>query len=290
MSRELYSYTQDFTVDANFQAHINGLYTAIINRGWLQTSDTGQLANPYSGSTPSTGTYAGYYIFKTNDGVGSIFYLRLDLGRSGTRTPLTKIQVGTGTNGAGTLTGNVSTLYTISSAPADPGGISWRALVCGDAGRIGWSRTIDDRSNAWDSWTVGRTVDSGGTPNSNGMEIMCWSGGQGNNGLSHEFLPATGFSSVLEGPMAIVGDSPYRTSNWRLGAKSFFAHPVAIHRAGVQYPSPLAVIWDGGATVPGFMAMGIYRLTSYGTVREYLMIGLRTDATVGGAALGMRVD
>jgi len=100
----------------SFQAMINEIYTQLVTTcGLSQTSDTGQMANPSLATYPTvlgvTGA-TGYYVFKFNDTLQSTapIFLRIDFGDVNViQAPTCWITVGTGSNGAGTITGVVMT-------------------------------------------------------------------------------------------------------------------------------------------------------------------------------------
>lgn len=101
--------------NAAFQAFCTGFKAGIIDVGLVQTSDTGQM-NEATVARASTGnTNQGFHIFRFDDSLQSTnpVFIRVDYG-SGTATATAAVvmQVGTGTNGAGVLTGQVGTQWT----------------------------------------------------------------------------------------------------------------------------------------------------------------------------------
>lgn len=92
--------------------------------GLIQTSDTGQLNISGVSAVGDDGTFAGFRIYSFDDSLQATapIFIRVDFGwgmegmytypRSlRSKTPRIKMTVGTGTNGAGTLTGLISTSY-----------------------------------------------------------------------------------------------------------------------------------------------------------------------------------
>jgi hypothetical protein len=251
MGREYISIRQDFSIQSNFTDYSAGIHNGILNRGWNAVTQTGEI-DPLTVTVPSSNTYAGFKMYSTNDGVGTQFFMRIDYGRSSNNSHhKTKITIGTGNNGSGTLTGNVSHAYELIEAAAAPTNPQ-RSIVAGDAGRFVWVRNID-QVTFWEWIVVARTVDATGAPNSNGMEIFQWGGIIPNP--TGEFVPAPGYSSVLHGYTWIRGPLPLHNGtqgfdtgfvSWRLGLKSFFAHPVNVHQVDSQYPNPYLAIVDPG--------------------------------------------
>lgn len=128
---------------ANFQSWTSLLYTAFVTQlGWVQTSDTGQAANPIA-AVPSS-TYV-YWIFKANDSQASTtpIFVKVELGWSST-SPSIRITVGSGSSGAGVITGSVMGPYIITAgssggvgtdnALANQGGGTYNCYFSGDAG------------------------------------------------------------------------------------------------------------------------------------------------------------
>lgn len=286
MSREVFAITHDYSVQANFTAWAGGTHTAILNRGWLQSTETGEI-DPTTVTVPSSGAYAGFVVYKTNDGVGTQFFLKIKYGRStSTRHPKMEISLGTGTNGSGTLTGNLGGVYDVWAELNDDGGLNHLSLVAGTAGRLVIITDIQQTSPT--SWThiivIARSVDAAGAPNSNGMQMWLF----GNQTLytkgTQEFIPAPGYSSIVDPQTLIVCPWPMQdtaAARWRRGSKIYFAHPVAVHEVDSQYPNPFVVITDNGNSVPALTTAGMYRLTSYGTTRNYYL----TNFQLGGGAL-----
>lgn len=275
MSREYISSTLDYSVQANFTAFINGVHQAILNRGWLQTTDTGQC-DPATVVVPASGAYAGYVNYKTNDGVGDIFYLRLRFGRSGSvRSCKFDVSVGTGTDGAGNLTGNTTGVHTVL-AIGDPGAVAVRTIIAGDAGRL-------VVLNATDGWITGlmqfgfaisRTVDAAGVANARGMEIFTMinnAGVHADNLHYQQFLPAASYSSVIPITTQTRGPVIFVDREWSQGVKTYFSLTQTVSALDSNYPTPFVVNYWGG-THKDFAANGTYRLSTYGTEREYFIM------------------
>jgi hypothetical protein len=107
----------DQSTDAAFQAWVSEYINMLTSVGLVQTSDTGQI-NPATVTRAAVNTSAGYAIFRMNDSMqssASIFF-RFEFGSGSSNTnPRLLMFIGTGTNGAGTLTGGDSaTQYTLS--------------------------------------------------------------------------------------------------------------------------------------------------------------------------------
>jgi len=107
--------------DTNFRLFVATVRAALSGCGLVQTSDTGQL-NPATILRPTTNnTTTGYEIYRFNDsaqGTDPIF-LRVDYGRGGFNSAYeTRWSLGQGTNGAGTLTGQLSSAVGLANMNA----------------------------------------------------------------------------------------------------------------------------------------------------------------------------
>lgn len=100
------AYLADNTVYRQWWDAIRAQLTAV---GLVQTSDTGQLT-PGSHTRPSANNYSGYEIWRFADSLqGTLpIFMKIEPGVGGTQDrPAIRMSVGTGTNGSGTLTGQV---------------------------------------------------------------------------------------------------------------------------------------------------------------------------------------
>jgi hypothetical protein len=131
----------DATTDANFRA-VGSAVAALIPTGgfWTQAGDSGQI-NWSTVTSPGTSSYAGFEIYVSNDSLSSAYpiYMKVEYGcdAQATKGPLLRFSFGTGTNGAGTLTGNVSSTYTTVTSANGTGATTYQSFAAGGAGR--WS-------------------------------------------------------------------------------------------------------------------------------------------------------
>lgn len=90
-----------------FKQWAEALHNALLAIGMVQTADTGQINFASIVTLPTADTNAGYGIYELNDSLSGThpIYLKVNysVGQSSTAEP--GFQFGTGTNGAGTLTG-----------------------------------------------------------------------------------------------------------------------------------------------------------------------------------------
>lgn len=177
MARISFSTAFNNTNNAGFQAWATEIYDNIIAAGLVQTTDTGQLSTPVSASRPANGAYAGYWIFRFNDslqGTAPIF-IKIEPGRGNSGDTLAiRVNIGTGSNGSGTITGAVLTAQRIdnnsfsassvtpypSYVNHDEGFFAFGFKSGGTTGGAGMARLI-----------IARTCDDDTTPNASGYWI-----------------------------------------------------------------------------------------------------------------------
>lgn len=137
MTTNSYSTVWSHTNDAEFRAWGSALSAALAAVGLTQTADSGQI-NWLTVSRPGTNTAAGYEIWRFNDALQATapIYIKVEYGTGGSTTrPQIWITVGTGTNGAGTITGQSSTRSTCmrDSAIDSPNVTPYPTYVCYNA-------------------------------------------------------------------------------------------------------------------------------------------------------------
>jgi hypothetical protein len=109
------------TTDVLYRAHWQTLHDHLIACGWVLTTDTGQV-NLTTCVRPAAGAYTLYEMWKMADALQATapFFLKLEYGLTNTSSgnptngPLLRAQVGTTTNGTGTLGGILSDVFTIA--------------------------------------------------------------------------------------------------------------------------------------------------------------------------------
>lgn len=97
--------------DADFRVWAKALFDALIQVGGgmlTQTTDAGQI-DFATAVRPAVSTRP-FFVLKFEDGLGRPLFLRFEVGTAGIIThPITRLIIGTGTNGAGDLTGALIT-------------------------------------------------------------------------------------------------------------------------------------------------------------------------------------
>lgn len=112
--------------DANFRSWGSYIAARLLAVGLVKTSDTGQIDWTTVTAPASANVYQGYEIWRFADTLQATapVYIKIEFGSSSAAAnPAIRVQFGSGSNGSGTLTGNLSTQY-ISGCTAVAGACS----------------------------------------------------------------------------------------------------------------------------------------------------------------------
>lgn len=171
MTTQSWSTVVDHTSDAAFRTWGLELNTKLGAAGALQTADTGQI-NWSTVVRGSANTAAGYEIWKLPTGN---LYFKIEYGTASTSNPALWVTIGTGSNGSGTLTGQLSTrsgLGMTNGTSLNSTTTNYTSYLCVTNSFVGLAWKCGNSANRGDSpvamFSAGLTVDSTGTPTSVG--------------------------------------------------------------------------------------------------------------------------
>ena len=185
MATRVVSITGTLSNDAEFRAYVAMIHDSFIAFGWVQASDTGQI-DPTTVARPGTAnTDAGYMIWRMNDALQatSPFFCKVFFGvGSTTSTPRLKVEIATGTNGAGTLTGNISTQQTLGGST----GTASNSYFSGSSSRFQLAMWPSN-GQLWRFLSIERDRNSSGVETGDGANILCY----GNIAWVSQFIPKT---------------------------------------------------------------------------------------------------
>lgn len=162
--------------DVAYDAWATEIEDALIAFGWTVASDTGQTDPHSNPARPTAGTFK-YRIYEPADGLqtgATKYYLKFEYGSDGgsIQSPKCAFSVGTGTNGAGTLTGLVigRYLFPLSNIASETVPTFW--YFSGDIDRFTWvaNAVADARHNF--IMTVERTKDATGVNSADGVTLI----------------------------------------------------------------------------------------------------------------------
>lgn len=174
MSTTTFTTVLDHSTDAAFRTWAAELITEFVTAGATQTSDTGQI-NTTTVTRASTNSDAGYAIFRNGD--SSIFW-KLYFGTgSNAAYPRIRIEVATGSNGSGTLTGQgngVITDCSTSSSSITSTTTPYTSYICvtNIAVSFLWKVNAPSSGYSYACVNVCRTVDSAGAVSSIGFSVI----------------------------------------------------------------------------------------------------------------------
>lgn len=161
--------------DAEFRAWGSELSGKLAAVGLVQHTDTGQITWA-TVARPAANTAAGFEIWRFNDALqgAAPIYLKIEYGTLNAATvPNIWLTVGTGTNGAGTLTGTVSdrntTCFTIAPAAGN-----FPSYLCAAPNFVGlcWKSGAAGATGGQAFFAVSRTFDSAGAATADGFFVI----------------------------------------------------------------------------------------------------------------------
>jgi len=124
--------------DADFRTFAQGVHDALVACGMTQTSDTGQITIA-SATRPLANAFAGYEIWRFSDTLQATapIFFKIEYGSGGAADrPSIAITVGTGSTGAGAITGQVTSRAVLLPLTSDSAGVTRALCAQGDSGQI----------------------------------------------------------------------------------------------------------------------------------------------------------
>lgn len=257
----------DVSTNASAKVWIQFIHNALL-ANWVQTADTGQL-DPYTTTWTPAATDAGYCIYKMADAMQAAFplYLRVDYGGASASRPQIKVAVGTGSSGAGVITGTLVNQIVIVSgnnANATP------LYMFGSSGTNYLTLAMfanDADAGFWLS--IERTVDASGAVTDQGV-VVCY-------GVASASDSEYNNNNTLG---LIAGQGPiYRGLNYALAypaSGTNMEKPIGLHSPKSHYTYPAVL----GCAVCDKNAVESYytgSMTVYGGSHTYLHCGPNFD-------------
>lgn len=255
----------NITSDAIFRTTGSALSVAIQAVGLTQTADTGQI-NWTSVTTPGViNTVAGYEIYRFSDSLQSTapVYFRIDYGTSTASASYLglRVTVGTSTNGAGTITGQVSSTCYLSMYNSASARVTY---VSGANNRLSiLHNTFSGENNAL-IFSLERSHNSSGADTGDGVYIL-GSAYYTTGGAFSQYLPL-GTGVTIPPAQAQIYNSIPLTGSGVLGTDTY-TWPVRVWTPQESLPS-LNLIWYISTDITPVTPVSI---TMYdGTARTYL--------------------
>ena len=274
----------DNTSATTFRTWALAIFNTIISGGWVQAADTGQI-NFGTVTVPVTvNTSAGYVILKMNDTLQATTpcFLKLEFGTGASTTyPVLYVSVGTGTDGAGALSGvtsNSNRIQVMSYANS----ATYPCKFSIDTNRLIFSLWVGAAQVCLVS--IERTHDSSGADTSTGIVVFL-------NGLSAGVISYTIIPGVLTYchsywnatlPVGLVTNAwglnvyTYPVRSWGQGETSPSSQVIVYFPQDLtQYNLMPITMWDG-VTRPIYPLGGLNSLScTYGYTST--SVGMRFD-------------
>lgn len=233
MATSIASLIYDGQTTASLRQWVAGLFSNLSAvTGWLQTNDTGQIdITTLPGQGAVTDIVFGYRVYTFTDALTATnpVYVKIEYGTGsapGFSLPAIWTTVGTGTNGAGTLTGQVSQRIQLSDFSSTVA--SFLSYFSGGPNRFVCS--LFDSGNFNMILSIERSKNSAGADNGDGIIYHVASR---RNGAFQQFIPYTG---------TIVAAMPF----W-MGAFSPYTTMAVNNLVGITFPTPFnAVPYNSG--------------------------------------------
>lgn len=271
------------TADQNFRLWGGGLSAALAACG-LVLQDTSINWSTVLAPT-ATNTFMGYEIWRFNDTLQATVpcFIKIRYGSSGgaAATPQIEITVGQSYSSGGTLTGNLSDVFT--ATPGSNNTTLFPCVVSGANNRLTFAMWVGNGSTAMLVFGFARTKDSAGADTSAGVNIV-----QASASIKQQFLPAGGVKFPATSLDAHVATVMYAASSLsgNYGGE-MGVYPVCPWRGMTDYPDLSFVMYnnnDAGAN----QILPVYVL---GAVHNFYTIGNnQTDGAMPNASIGIRYE
>lgn len=243
---------------AVWQALWGGVFDAFITaHGWTYTAQTGD-GDPNTGTPGSAGTYPVFRVYSTTVS-GETWYMRIDYGYT-TNGPSLKVQLGSGVNGSGTLTGQTSTLQTLAFTSNELTTNKFYAISSA-TGRLSFMVGGVGTSSGGAMWyfVIHGGVDVTGAMSS-GVDYL-------HNNANSDLTQNIPVSGTVPGTIATFPCNQSTLASNVIGSHTMTFHPFTWNEAGGNNPTPAMMI--GGTT--DFPTAGItVTATLYGSTRTFL--------------------
>lgn len=210
--------------DADFRTWVAEFIADVVAAGLVQTADTGQV-NTATATRPATYTTPYYAVFYLNDSLHATkpCYIRFEFGTaSNVAIPLMAVTCGTGTNGAGTISGTMFTRTTITINAYIQAG-TFPSFYCAKEGYFAhvWKRRASTASAGMQMFAVCRTTDSAGDPTNTGFYFYYTTGGSDllrktylttevSDSRSYCLFPGGATSTLVSGDVQVVRHFGYQ--------------------------------------------------------------------------------
>lgn len=274
MTTRTFSSYLDHTSDAGFRAWGSELGTNFTAAGLIQAADTGQI-NWATVLRPAANVVGGYEIWKLPD---SSLFIKLEYATGSAPAYATIwITVGTGSNGTGTLTGQLSTRNSIVNGTAASSATTvYPTYICvtNDYFLLHWKDNSVSNAYPMGQVLVGKTVGTTGVATTDGYGVLRFQGAS-----------ATGFQCVrLVAPAATYNESNYFTLIPGNVSSSLVGTDIQAYQIWMNIPDIRPFMWGFvyiAAEIPDNSTVSVAVVGA--TAHTYLSLGLRSGSGAFGS-------
>jgi len=165
---------QHMAGDAEFRQWVDAHSAVIQASGMVKTADTGQIAIPCVAVRPAINLAAGYEIYRMDDTQQANFpvFLKIEYGIGSVATrPALYITCGTGTDGAGTITGVLHARATVTRNGTPTIALLYETIASQGEGYFALCSGVTSGSQA-NYYILGRHIDLNGDPTDNAIFVF----------------------------------------------------------------------------------------------------------------------
>jgi hypothetical protein len=278
MGQHAYSGSFDMSSQANYQALMGFIDAAIQADGWTLTADTGQT-DPAGAALPAQNAATIFRLYQSPGALTPV-YVKLSFQRNASNFPQIGVQVGTSTNGTGTLGGITTTAKTLPCNSTGTkqayvsGNLGWLNISLqpdggGGAAQFFLDRSVDSTETYTSDYITQVTVGNGVSPR---QETKVLAGGTQSGEMSRIVGP---------NPQLVAGDQ----TSWIIGTFLSIPLMLPVVPGGAAQHSPNVGIWSIAAA--DFTPNTLTIVQVYGTPHTYLVTNITGNAVGGFTISGM---
>lgn len=282
MAAYTFSVIPNNTNNTNFRAWGQNVSSRILTAGLVQTSDTGQIDWGTVAAPGAAQTSAGYEIFRFADALQATtpIFLKLEYGSgSNANNPGLFFTVGSGSDGAGSLTGVTTGRCNVGTSSNSTSSIN--CFLSGNTGRLSfalWSHGTGSTTTLALGFGIERTVDANGAQTSEGA-LITWRNAQDGVSTGYKQLAwngTTGNYTANETSWGMLWPAK-GTGNGASGT-ILATYPQFFTRG--YYLAP-GYIWLG-AFNNDFASNSTFTIPHYGANHTYIFLGNSAWHSIGG--------
>jgi hypothetical protein len=245
----------DCSVNGNFQALHGAVDTQLQGLGgWTYDAQTGD-GDPAAATAPSADATACFRVYTTTIS-GVTWYLRIDFGRAASNNgPMWKIQLGSGVNGSGTLTGQVGTQQKVATNGSSGSRSLFMAVATGRF-MLTAGAASDLTSSQSVSWSIHVDVDATGANTTTGIQVVGYTSGPT---WFSQPLPASG---TVPTALAMVPMPHTQSTSNVIGSHTMVFAPFLFTESGGLNPTPCMIgVGTSDSTLVTTMTCSIYSVS-----------------------------